>query len=52
MPVEAVDVVQGEYVNELAYLVGAYEVTRHVEVGSAVREARSVDDVSAGNGHL
>ena len=52
VPVEAVDVVQGEYVDELAYLVGAYEVARHVEVGSAVREARSVDDVSARDGHL
>ena len=52
MPMEAVDIVQGEHVDKLAYGIGSYEMARHVEVGSAIGEAWSVSYLNGRNSHL
>ena len=52
MPMEAVDIVQGEHVDKLAYGIGSYEMARHVEVGSAIGEAWRVSDMNGWYAHL
>ena len=42
MPVKAVDVVQGEQVDEAFHTVDRHEVARHVEFHAAVAEARCI----------
>lgn len=52
MPVEAVDVMQSEHVDELAYGVDSYKVARYVEMGATIGEAWCVSDVNGWNAYL
>ena len=49
MPVKAVDVVEGEQVDEAFHAVDRHEVARHVKFHAAVAEARCIAHASRGN---
>ena len=51
VPVETVDVVQGQHVDEAAHRIGGHEVARHVEVRPAVGEARRIVHLGGGDDH-
>ena len=52
MPVETVDVVQRQHVDETADAVRGHIVARYIEVRAAVAEARSIVHLHCRNGHL
>ena len=52
VPVETVDVVEGEHVNETANAVRRNVVARHVKVRAAIAEARRIGDADGRHRHL